>query len=239
MRSLVLAVVLAWPAGVWAQGADPDGGGEADMPPPPPAEAATAAAAMPVPPPAPAEEPESTDHRRQFGLSARFAYRLRGIATYDNEDYCGERSAETGSGFAAVCMERAPMTLDLELSYGIARRKELLVEFRLGLERDFGAFPGAEGPRPLLIAPGARFFFSEAKTAKLFTTIQGVLDFSGYEDASGEGRGMDYGFRNVSGLWFDLHHAYGFYIFMAETLTFQRWLAGELELGVGFQGRYP
>jgi hypothetical protein len=239
MRSLVVAVVLAWPAGVWAQGADPDEGGEADgapVPPPPPAaDAAPVAAAAPVP----AAEPPSGDHRRQFGLSARFAFRMRGIATYDDVDYCGERSSDTGSGFAAVCIGRAPMSLDLEASYGIARRKELLLELRLGLERDFGLFPGDDGPRQLMIAPGARFFFSEARTAKLFTTLQGVLDFSGYDKPNGESRGVDYGFRNVSGLWFDLHHAYGFYVFIAETLTFQRWLAGELELGVGFQGRYP
>jgi hypothetical protein len=37
----------------------------------------------------------------------------------------------------------------------------------------------------------------------------------------------------------DLHHAYGFYVFVGETLTFKRWLMGDLEAGIGIQGRYP
>jgi hypothetical protein len=244
MRSLVvatgctLALASARPTAGWAQGADPDEGGEEGAA----SRAIEPAAPSPPPPPPPAveaAEPASTDHVRQFGLSGRFAYRGRGIATWDGDDYCGELSTETASGNAPVCTGRAPFSLDLEASYGIAPRKELLLELRLGLERDFGPFPGTDGPRVHLIAPGARFFFSQGKTTKLFTTLQVVLDFSGYDDAMGKGRGVDYGFRNLSGLWFDLHHAYGFYVFMGETLTFQRWLAGELEIGVGFQGRYP
>jgi hypothetical protein len=184
-------------------------------------------------------EPVSTDHRHQFGLSARVAFGLRGVATYDDVDYCGTRSSDTGSGFAAVCIGRAPISLDLEASYGIARKRELILELRLGLERDYGAVPGVDGPRTHFIAPGVRLFFSEAKTSKLFTQVQLVVDWTNYKDGSGQYRGTDYGFRNLNGLWFDLHHAYGFYIFVGETLTFSRWLMGDLEAGIGIQGRYP
>ena len=85
---------------------------------------------------------------------------------------------------------------------------------------------------------GARFFFSDAKTSKLFTTTQLVLDFSGYEDAGGASRGTDVGVRNMNGLWFDLDRAYGFYAYIGETATFSRWLRFELEAGVGFSGRF-
>src|SRR5262245_38657831 len=103
----------------------------------------SAAAPPPTPPPAPArQEPRSTDHYRQFGLSGRIAIGLRGIATYDDVDYCGKRSPDTGSGFSAVCIGRAPISLDLEASYGVAHRMEAILEFRLGLERDFGSIPG-------------------------------------------------------------------------------------------------
>jgi hypothetical protein len=184
-------------------------------------------------------EPRSTDHYRQFGLSARVALGLRGIATYDDTDYCGKRSADTSSGFAAVCIGRAPISLDLEASYGFGRGKEVLLELRVGLERDFGSVPGTDGPRVHFIAPGARLFFSEAKTSKLFTQVQLVIDFTSYKDPGAQGRGTDFGFRNLNGLWFDLHHAYGFYVFVGETLTFKRWLSGTLEAGIGIQGRYP
>ena len=187
-----------------------------------------------------ADDDQSGDHAGQFGASASLSLGMRGIATYDDVDYCGDRSADTGTGNAAVCLGRAPVGLDLELSYGALARKEIVLEARIGLERDFGRTAAAgAGPRQVFLAPGMRFFFSEAKTAKIFTTIQLVVDFTGYENAAGEGRETDFGFRNRSGIWIDLHRRYGFYVCVSETLTFRRWLAGELALGVGFQGRYP
>lgn len=218
MRACAVVTILGLAGTAWADGPD--------------------AAAPDVPAPE-RVEPRSTDHYHQFGLSGRIALGLRGIATYDDTDYCGKRSPDTGSGFAAVCIGRAPVSLDLEASYGIAHRRELILELRLGLERDFGSIPGVDGPRVHFIAPGVRLFFSEAKTSKLFTQVQLAIDFTSYHDAGNQGRGTDYGFRNLNGLWFDLHHAYGFYVFVGETLTFKRWLMGDLEGGIGIQGRYP
>jgi len=62
------------------------------------------------------------------------------------------------------CTGRTPFRIDLEAAYGVAKHVELLFELRLGLERDFGSAPGAEGPRPLHVSPGARFFFVKAST---------------------------------------------------------------------------
>lgn len=167
-------------------------------------------------------------HKGQLQVSARMALGLRAIIPYDSADYCGQ--TDNGVSNAPVCTGRAPFSLDLELGYGVAQRVDLILELRLGLETDFGSSPfEMDGPRMFHLAPGGRFFFSDAKTTKLFTTAQLVFDFS---------RGTDVGVRNMNGLWFDLDRAYGFYAYIAETATFSSWLRFELEAGVGVSGRY-
>ncbi|MBA3452143.1 MAG: hypothetical protein H0T42_03480 [Deltaproteobacteria bacterium] len=178
-------------------------------------------------------------HKGQFQVSARIALGLRAIIPYEKGDYCGQTDRASSSGNAPVCTGRAPFSFDLELGYGVARRVDLIAELRLGLETDFAATALAtEGPRVFHLAPGARFFFSDSKTSKLFTTAQLVFDFSGYEDGGGASRGTDFGVRNMNGMWFDLDRAYGFYAYIGETATFSRWLRFELEAGIGFSGRY-
>lgn len=185
----------------------------------------------------PIAPPADYSHKGQVQVSVRLAVGLRAIIPYESTDYCGH--TDNGVSNAPVCTGRAPFAFDLELGYGVARRVDLLLELRLGLETDFPSTAvGMDGPRIFHLAPGARFFFSDAKTSKLFTTAQLVLDFSGYEDAGGGSRGTDIGFRNMNGLWFDLDRAYGFYAYVAETATFSRWLRFELEAGVGFSGRF-
>jgi len=183
---------------------------------------------------------EPFSHKGQFGLSVRTALGLRAIATYDEAVYCGATDASVTTGNAPVCLARSPMSLNLEASYGATARIDVLVELRIGLETDFGATPGSSnGPRMLFLSPGARFFFNEATRSSLFATAQAVFDFSGYKDASGSRRATDLGFRNLLGYWLDLHKAYGMYVFAGDTATFSRWIRLELELGIGFQGRYP
>lgn len=198
--------------------------------------------APPAPPPPALARPDrdTTSHKGMFEVSLRAAVGLRAIVSYDKTDYCGATDASTSTGNAPVCTGRAPFAFDLELGYGIARRIDVFAELRLGLETDFHQTPqaSAPGPRMLHVSPGARFFFSDAKSSKLFTTAQLVFDFAGYKDAGGADRGTDFGVRNMNGLWFDLEKAYGFYVYLGETATFSRWMRFELELGVGFQGRY-
>ena len=184
-------------------------------------------------------EPPVTFHKGQVGFSARFGLGERAIATYDSKYYCGTLDSTAKYGYAPVCTGRTPFALGLEASYGVSPSIELLVELRLGLERDFGGKPGDEGPRPLFVAPGARFFFSEAKRAKLFVQPEAVFDFSGYKDAAGMDRGNDFGVRGLEGLWVDLHRTYGMYLYVGETLEMARWVEASFEVGVGFQGRYP
>jgi len=186
------------------------------------------------------DEPPATFHLGQVGISARLAFGYRFIAPHDgNMTYCGVTDSNERSGFASVCTGRAPTALDLEGAYGIGRHIELLFEMGLGLERDFGSTPAAsDGPHPFHIAPGARFFFSEAKHTKLFVQPMLLMDLAGYNTATGS-RGTEYGARFLEGFWIDVHRTYGFYVFLGETAGFSPWLEGTFEGGFGLQGRYP
>jgi hypothetical protein len=189
---------------------------------------AALASIAPRPSAADDEEPIST-HKGQFGLSARLGVGVRAIATYERDVFCGADVDDR------VCTGRSPMALDLEAAYGVKDSIELTFELRIGLEQDFGSAPGTDGPRPFHIAPGARFFFSEAKRTKLFVQPALVFDFASY----GQREGNDFGVRGIEGFWIDLHRSYGAYIYVAETIEFSRWLSGGFEAGFGFQGRYP
>lgn len=186
-----------------------------------------------------AGEPPATFHKGQVGISARFGLGVRGIATY-HSDYCGDLDATAKNGNAPVCTGRSPLAFELEGAYGVAQHVELLLEMRIGIERDFSPAPGmGQGPRPLFLAPGARFFFSDAGHLKLFIQPEVVIDLADYKDATGASRGTDYGFRGLQGVWIDFHRTYGIYFYLGETATFARWIAGEMEAGFGIQGRYP
>lgn len=175
----------------------------------------------------------ATYHKGQFGLSGRLSLGIRGIATYDDKDYCGTTDSSARNGNASVCTGRTPLSLDIEASYGVARSIELALELRLGIESDFGATPGASGPHPLHLATGARFSFGETKRTRLFVQPMVVADLT---DRS---QGNDFGLRGIEGFWVDLHRASGVYVFVGENLEFSRWLSFGFEAGVGFQGRYP
>jgi hypothetical protein len=183
--------------------------------------------------------PPLTFHKGQIGVSARIGLGERAIATYDNKYYCGTSDSSAQYGNASVCTGRIPFSLGLEASYGVANHVELVLEMRLGLERDFGPVASLDGPRPFFLAPGARFFFSESGRTKLFVQPEFVFDFTGYKDLMGMSRGADYGVRGLEGLWIDLHRTYGMYLFVGETIEVAHWLDAGFEVGAGFQARYP
>ncbi len=208
-----------------------------------PSEPATVTAPEPITPTRPARVAPGRvlgySHKGQLELSLRVPIGLRAIAPYDSANYCGATDASAKFGNAPVCTARAPFSLDFELGYGVHRRIDTFLELRIGLEQDFSSTPATiDGPRPFHVSPGARFFFSESSSSKLFTTAQLVFDFTGYQAPGGGDRGADFGVRNLNGLWFDLDKAYGFYGYIGETATFARWVRFELEAGIGFQGRY-
>jgi hypothetical protein len=195
------------------------------------------AAAMPAPP-----QPVGSlraGHHKQIGLSAQIVSGSRFIKTWDPADYCGDRG-ESSTGNAVYCFSRVPVTLDLTASYGIRPHLELMFEMRFGLERDFGSTSNSgDGPRLRHYSPGVRFYFNDKGVMKFFSTAQIALDATGYRDASGDSRGVDFALRNANGIFLDFHDAYGAYVFFGEELEFKRWLEAGLELGIGIQGRYP
>lgn len=188
--------------------------------------------------PVAADDDAPITHKGQFGISARLGLGVRGIATY-NSDYCGVLDSTAKNGNAPVCTGRSPFALDLEPSFGVGRAIELTLGFHVGLERDFGATPTADGPRGFRLEPGARFFFSEAQHSKLFVQPSLILDFSDYQKQAGGSYGNDIGVRALEGYWIDFHRSFGFYAFVGESVEFSRWIDANLEFGIGLQGRYP
>ena len=175
-------------------------------------------------------------HEGKVGISARLGVGLRAIATYDEKAYCGSVDSTVTSGNAPVCLGRAPLAFGLEVSYGLTRRVDLLAELELGLEQDFASTPSTnDGPHLVWLSPGARFWFSEAAKTSLFVTAQALLDVSGYKGVSG----ADVGVRSLQGYWYDISKSFGLYIYVSENATFARWIDLELDVGIGFQGRYP
>ena len=228
----------------------------ADRPAEPPSDP-TPAAATPAATPTPGDEPkliksnhttptrapivDELSHKHQFGLSLQLSTGLRSTFTYNDTDYCGSTDAQSATGNAQVCLTRAPVALDFVGSYGITDYREVITEFRVALESDFGTTAGAtaSGPHVLRLSPGMRFFFKESKSLKMFTTAQAVFDFTGYQDNSGNSRGTDFGVRNVNGLWFDGGRNWGVYGFFGETALLRRWIEIDLEVGLGVQLRLP
>jgi hypothetical protein len=220
---------LASPAGADEDPPDPeDGPGETEEP-----RLITEADRPPAPGEPDADTPK--DHHKQFGVGLQIPIGFRAIAPYDGE-YCGARG-ENESENAEVCVGRNPASLDFELAYGIRPNLEILLEIRLGIERDFGETIAMDddGPRLFHWSPGVKFYFSEARISKLFSTAQIAFDHTGY----GGQPGTDFFLRNVNGLQFDLHPSYGLYLFVAEELAFRRWFWVGIEAGIGIQGRYP
>ncbi|HEY3807564.1 MAG TPA: hypothetical protein VGL61_33410 [Kofleriaceae bacterium] len=189
--------------------------------------------------PAFADDDSSYSHKHQVGLSLRTGIGVSATIPYKSTVYCGASDSSTMSGNAAVCTERAPIELGLELSYGVAAAVELTLGFSFGLEHDFGAIAGMQGPIPIQLTPGARFYFSETARSKLFVQPQLVFDFSDYKDPGGASRGTDFAVGALEGYLVDFNRHVGGYVFLGETIGFVRWLSGDFEVGIGIQARYP
>lgn len=175
------------------------------------------------------EEPgdgrDGRDGRLRLGASVHLAAGARALFPYDGE-YCGS----SGS----YCLGRAPIRADVNASVGILSRLELLFAVQLGVERDFGELSGAEGPRPLAIAPGILGRLSESDHVRFDSTLQVVVDFADYDQVSGS----DLAFRNENRVVFELAElgagaVTSGYVFFAETVGVRRWLRFELEGGAG------
>jgi hypothetical protein len=170
-------------------------------------------------------------HKGQFGISAQFGVGARAIFPY-NDEFCGTVSDQ---GQSEVCLGRSPVTLDVGLAYGVLGSLDVMLDLRLGVERDFGVNIDDSGPRIRALAPGVKAFFGEDGGGKFFSTLQLVVDLSGYDQADE----TDLGARNQNGFQFDLHETVGLMLWVGETVAWRRWLRFELDGGVGLQARFP
>lgn len=171
-------------------------------------------------------------HKGQVGLHLQGVIGYRSIVTYD-EEYCG--TLKDGGGNSSTCYGRSPFVLDVGLAYGVLGRLELLLEMRLGLERDIGPTENQDGPRAFALAPGVKAYLGSFGEMAFFSTLQLPIDFTSFDQVDKN----DFGIRNVNGLQLDLHRTFGVYVLFGEEVSFRRWLRFEIEAGLGVQARFP
>lgn len=170
--------------------------------------------------------PETFDHRHQTGLALMPGLGYRLIVPYEEDIDCGDDPASK-----RVCTGRLPVFLDVQLSFGVSRRLDVLADVRFGLEEDF------TGTRQFAVAPGIRYWLDTETRAKAFTAVQVVYDAT--EQNSDRVSDTDLGGRVGLGFMYDLSRRFGILAQTGATLGFSRWFRMELDFGLGGQVRFP
>lgn len=171
------------------------------------------------------------DHQYQTGLSVMPGIGYRIIVPYQEMKPCGDSS---GDAEKRVCTGALPLFLELQASFGVTARIDLLVDVRFGIMGDPVAL---DKQRQFAVAPGLRVWLDQDVALKFYTTFQGVLDFTA--QAQTDIPKNDYGVRNVNGIMYDLIRNVGFFLQFGETIAFKRWFRVELDVGMGVQARFP
>jgi hypothetical protein len=225
----LLVVVAAWTSGARAE-APPDPAPAAKPAPVPEAPVTKAA-----PPTARATSPKvfprlaapSLAHYQQFGIAILPGTGYRGIFPYQEMINCGQPEKR-------VCTGRLPVFLDVQPSFGFARRWDVLIDLRFGLGQDF------TGARQFAVAPGVRYWVDPEDSAKFFATAQIAYDTTPqHADGTALKHNDDVAFRNSNGFMFEVMRNFGVYIQFGETIGFVRWLRFEIDGGIGVQARLP
>jgi hypothetical protein len=172
-----------------------------------------------------AAEPAATPGR--FSAAVQLGFGYRGIFPFD-EEYCGEDDASK-----SYCLGARPVALDLGLGVAPVRRLELIATLSVGLASDFGAGPGADGPHPLAVAPGARLVLVEFGDSRFWSTLELPIDLTSYDQADT----IDLGVRNRNAFEYALTRQIGAFACLGESASWRRWARFELEVGAGVIGR--
>ncbi len=151
-------------------------------------------------------------------------YRM--IVPYEDDVYCGDKENDG----RRVCTARSPTFVDLELSFGVTMKLDLLVGARFGVEKDFSR------SRQFALMPGVRIWLDQDEALKFYTTVQVVYDRTGQREFVSE---TDYGGRVALGFMYDPIRNVGFFTQLGATFGFKRWFRLEADLGVGVQVRLP
>ena len=170
----------------------------------------------------------SLTHEMQFGIALMPGTGFRSIFPYQDKTYCGViRDGQP----SRVCTGRLPFFLDGELSFGLSRHWDVLVDMRFGIETDF------TGTHQFAVAPGFRYWVDPELGFKFFAMFQGVLDSTDQQNPALAQN--DVGVRNANGAMFEVMRNLGIYAQFGETLAFRRWLRFEVDFGLGVQARFP
>jgi hypothetical protein len=172
---------------------------------------------------------ESLEHYHQTGLGLMPGLGYRVIAPYKENQTCGDSS---GVASKRVCTSGVPAFLDLQLSFGVSQRLDLLVDLRFGLAHD----PATVSSHQFALAPGLRVWLDHDAPLKFYTTVQLLYDSTDYSEKVATN---DFGLRNSNGLMYDAIRNVGFYVQFGESFGFRRWFRIELDAGVGVQVRFP
>jgi hypothetical protein len=204
----------------------------------PPRQGGAKAAGEGEPAPAAVEEtplfggPAQAHHRFQTGLSIMPGSGYRLIVRYKEGQYCGDSSGLTKK---PVCANYVPFFLDLQLSFGVNTRADVILDLRFGLQSDPAAW--AYNSHQFAVAPGLRFWIDQEVALKFYTTLQFVYDRTDFKN---DGRNSnDVGVRNANGLMWDPIRNVGFFVQFGETMGFMRWFRIDLDIGLGAQLRFP
>jgi hypothetical protein len=167
-------------------------------------------------------------HEMQFGIALMPGTGFRSIFPYQDQTFCGQFA---GGQMKRVCTGRLPFFLDAEISYGLARRWDVLLDLRFGIEVDFTQ------TRQFAVAPGFRYWVDPELPVKFFATLQGVLDATDQQNPALQNN--DLAVRNANGFMYEVMRNLGLYLQFGETLGFRRWLRFEVDFGLGVQARFP
>jgi len=157
----------------------------------------------------------SLSHELQFGLAVLLGDGYRGVIPYGPDIDCGDAKSLDNR----VCTNRAPVFLDLQPSYGLSERWDVLVDLRLGLTRDFNTF------HQFFVMPGFRYWLDPQSQVKFFSTLQLAYDRSNQNNHAGAVHVVsdtDLGFRNSNGVMVEVMRNLGVYFQFGETLGLYR-----------------
>jgi hypothetical protein len=170
--------------------------------------------------------PPTLSHDQQFGLALLPGTGYRAIFPYQENINCGQLNHR-------VCTGRLPWFLDVQPSFGFARRWDVLLDLRFGLEQDFTT------THQFAVAPGVRYWVDPEDNVKFFATIQVAYDTTPQHSSAALTHNDDVAVRNSNGFMFEVMRNFGVYLQFGETIGFVRWLRFEIDGGVGVQARLP
>jgi hypothetical protein len=172
--------------------------------------------------------PATLDHQHQTGLALMPGLGYRVIVPYAENKPCGDSSRDASK---RVCTNMVPFFVDLQLSFGVSRRVDLLTDLRFGLGED-----PASHTHQFALAPGVRFWLDQDVAVKFYTTLQFLYDHTDYKRILPSN---DFGLRNSNGVMYDVIRNVGFFFQFGESFGFRRWFRIELDAGLGVQVRLP